>query len=322
MSERILVSICCLTFNHAPFIRKCLDGFLMQEGDFDIEVLIHDDASTDGTKEIIEEYKSAHPYIFYPIFQTENQGSKGGRSFTAKYNFPRCRGKYIALCEGDDYWTDSTKLKQQVEFLEQNNDYVLTGHDAIKITREGLIISQTCLEDIYKRDYSSTELKQSNLVLTLSMCFRNVSIIKYPPKESLKVKVGDLFIISMLGLYGKYKFMPNIKPAVYRVHTGGVWSLKSELDKNKMLCTTAKQLRNYYTRIGDKEMANYHSKKVLMYTVKTLNLSFENQKNLIQKIKCIYQFILDNKILLNPILFMKYIYFNKFKKRKTVKVVY
>lgn len=283
----------------------------MQKGDFDIEVLLHDDASTDGTKEIIEAYKEKYPAIFFPIFQKENQYSKGVRGFTAKYNFPRCRGKYIALCEGDDYWTDPTKIQQQVDFLEKNEDYVLTGHDAIKIAKDGTIIAQSCLEKNHQRDYSDSELKQANLVLTLSMCFRNVSVLKQLPKEALKVTVADLFLISILGQFGKYKYFTSIRPAVYRVHTGGIWSTKKEIEKKSMLVITAKQLRNYYYRIGDKQTAHYHSKKVLKYSLIIFKLSVQEQAGLIQKVKHIHRFVVDNQLLERPMLFIKYLYFNK-----------
>ena len=99
-----LVSICCITYNHAPYIRQCLDGFMMQQTNFTFEVLIHDDASTDGTADIIREYESKYPDIIKPIYQTENQYSKGVK-VSATFNFPRAKGKYIAMCEGDDYWT-------------------------------------------------------------------------------------------------------------------------------------------------------------------------------------------------------------------------
>ena len=311
MSDRILVSICCVTYNHQPYIKDCLDSFLMQKGNFDIEVLIHDDASTDGTKEIIEAYKEKYPDIFFPIFQIENQYSKGFRGFTARYNFPRCRGKYIALCEGDDYWTDPTKIQQQVDFLENNEAYVLTGHDAIKITKEGNLVAPTCLENIHQRDYSASELKQANLVLTLTMCFRNVSILKQLPKEAFKVTVADLFLISLLGQFGKYKYLTTIQPAAYRVHTGGIWSTKKEIEKKRMLLITAKQLKNYYYRIGDKQIALYHSKKVLMYSLTILKISMQDQRSIIEMIKHIHRFVVDNQLMTSPTLFIKYLYFKK-----------
>lgn len=124
-----LVSICCLTYNHTPFIRKCLDGFLMQKTDFPIEILIHDDASTDGTDDIIREYTAKYPDLIFPLFETENQYSKGhAGEMDIKYNYSRARGKYIAYCEGDDYWTEPLKLQKQVDFLEEHPEYSVCFH--------------------------------------------------------------------------------------------------------------------------------------------------------------------------------------------------
>ena len=122
MTNDIIVSICCITFNHAPYIRECLEGFMMQKTNFAFEILIHDDCSTDGTTEIIKEYESKFPEIIKPLYEEENQWVKGRRG-NKEFNFPRAQGKYIALCEGDDYWTDPLKLQKQVDFLEANPDY-------------------------------------------------------------------------------------------------------------------------------------------------------------------------------------------------------
>lgn len=127
MNKQIIVSICCITYNHEPYIRDAIEGFLMQKTDFPFEILIHDDASTDGTADIIREYEAKYPDIIKPIYQTENQYSKGIK-VSQVYQFPRAKGKYIALCEGDDYWTDPYKLQKQVDFLEANKECVLTCH--------------------------------------------------------------------------------------------------------------------------------------------------------------------------------------------------
>lgn len=122
-SKEVLVSISCITYNHVQYIRQCLDGFLMQHTNFAFEVLIHDDCSTDGTTEIIKEYELMYPDIIKPIYEKENQYQQGKPSGSVVWNFPRAQGKYIALCEGDDYWTDPLKLQKQVDFLEANPDY-------------------------------------------------------------------------------------------------------------------------------------------------------------------------------------------------------
>ena len=119
-----LVSIICLTYNQAQYIRKTLEGFVMQKTNFPIEILIHDDASTDETADIIREYENKYPQIIKPIYQQENQYSKKV-AIGATYIYPKVKGKYIALCEGDDYWIDPLKLQKQVDFLESHLDYAL-----------------------------------------------------------------------------------------------------------------------------------------------------------------------------------------------------
>ena len=117
-----LVSIDCITYNHEAYIRDALEGFLMQKTDFTFEVLIHDDASTDQTANIIRKYEKKYPDIIKPIYQKDNQYSKGIQ-ISRQFQYPRARGKYIAICEGDDYWIDPYKLQKQVDFLEAHHDY-------------------------------------------------------------------------------------------------------------------------------------------------------------------------------------------------------
>lgn len=128
--NRPLVSICCVTYNHAPFIRQCLDGFLMQQG-VDYEILIHDDCSTDGTTEIIRGYAAKYPDIIKPLYEEENQFCKPGRESMDFYNYRRAKGKYIACCEGDDYWTDPLKLQKQVDFMEAHPEYSVCFHGVV-----------------------------------------------------------------------------------------------------------------------------------------------------------------------------------------------
>ena len=125
--NEIMVSICCLVYNHEKYLRQCLDGFVKQKTNFKFEALIHDDASTDNSQNIIREYEKKYPEIIKPIYQTENQYSKRA-GVTWKIQFPRAKGKYIAMCEGDDFWTDEFKLQKQFDALEQNKDCVFCSH--------------------------------------------------------------------------------------------------------------------------------------------------------------------------------------------------
>jgi len=117
-----LVSVVCLTYNHEAYIRECLDGFVMQQTNFPIEIIVHDDASTDSTVTIVKEYEERYPHLFNNICRSENWYSQGkdiwGYLFTKK-----AKGKYITLCEGDDYWTDPLKLQKQVDFLEASSEF-------------------------------------------------------------------------------------------------------------------------------------------------------------------------------------------------------
>ena len=217
-----LVSISCITYNHAPYIRQCLDGFMMQQTNFAFEVLIHDDASTDGTTEIIKEYEENYPDIIKPLYEEENQWVKGRRG-SAVFNFPRAKGKYIALCEGDDYWTDPLKLQKQVDFLEANPEYVMCSH----MFKEYL---QT--ECKFRSDWRGTLKEGLNYdldrlihgywdfhPLTVMFCTAKLDLKEY----SLYPYSMDAVLFFHLLKKGKGYMIPE-EMGVYRIHSGGVWS--------------------------------------------------------------------------------------------------
>jgi glycosyltransferase involved in cell wall biosynthesis len=128
VDSKILVSISCLAFNHEPYIRDAIEGFLNQKTSFNFEVLIHDDASTDNTAKIIREYEGKYPDVIRPIYQEENQYSKRDGTI-GRLQRSRAKGEYYAICEGDDYWIDPYKLQKQVEFLENNPDFGVVHGD-------------------------------------------------------------------------------------------------------------------------------------------------------------------------------------------------
>ena len=264
-----MVSVAMITYNHEPFIREAIEGVLMQQTHFPYELVIGEDCSTDRTREICIEYQQKHPDKIRLLLNEKNLGMMP--NFIQTLN--ACSGKYIALCEGDDYWTDTMKLQKQVEFLEGNEEYVLTYHDAKVIDAAGEILIDTKLPCDFKEELHENELKQGNWVPTLSICFRNV--IKSYPKEMLKVINGDTFLISLLGHFGKGKFMKDIQAGNYRIHQGGVWSEREKFDKLSSSINTIKCLKKYYHKIGDQEMAEYYGSfskdladKILFQTVK------------------------------------------------------
>lgn len=213
-----LVSICCLVYNHEPYLRDCFEGFVKQKTSFPIEILVHDDASTDRSADIIREYTAKYPDLFKPIYQTENQGSKGVR-ISLKYQFPRAQGKYIALCEGDDYWTDPDKLQMQVDWLEKHPEYAMHFHRSELLYEADYPCGLKC-DSIEDRDYSATELFENWIAPTASICLKKESFSS-PIKHAENILNGDIFFIEKAAHIGKVRGCAK-KMSVYRIHATGV----------------------------------------------------------------------------------------------------
>lgn len=134
--EEVMVSVLCVAFNHQKYIRRCLDSIVGQKTSFKYEIIIHDDASSDGTQDIIREYSERFPNLIIPILQEENQYSKG-KDIVKNYLFPEASGKYIVECECDDYWCDENKLQRQVDVLEKHKECVLCVHATNSVDADG-----------------------------------------------------------------------------------------------------------------------------------------------------------------------------------------
>lgn len=224
-----MVSIICNTYNHEKYIKDTLDGFLMQKTNFKFEILIHDDASTDHTADIIREYEKKYPDIIKPIYQTENQYSKKNGAIR-KLQSERIKGKYTALCEGDDFWIDENKLQRQVDFMENNPDYTLCAHSHIIVnaeTKEKIEIYGKSNSD---RDLSVKEIiiKEGECMATNSMLFRSEYYINRP-KEFTSFPVGDYPLALYLAFSGKVRYMGTVMSA-YRFMADGSWSSKFATD--------------------------------------------------------------------------------------------
>lgn len=236
-----LVSICSITYNHEPYIRQCLEGFLMQKCNFNFEVLIHDDASTDSTADIIKEYEAKYPHLIKPIYQTENQYSKG-IMISPTFNWPRARGKYIALCEGDDYWTDPLKLQKQVDFLEANEDCSLCFHPVKMIFVNNMKRSFVKRPKKIPRDnkfgIKDAILGGGGFTPTNSMFFKK-SFLEEIPEWMTNAPVGDLPLMLLLSSNGKIGYVKDLM-SVHRVFVKGSWTSSLYNDKLKR--------KDHYTR--------------------------------------------------------------------------
>jgi len=228
-----LVSIICTAYNHELYIKQCLDSFIIQKTDFEFEVVINDDASTDKTASIIKEYEQKYPLIIKPIYQTENQYSKRSGLWRTIL-FPRAKGKYIAICEGDDYWTDPLKLQKQVDFMEKNGDFTLIcgGFKSIGPTGEKVEILENLLppdqEDEDGFYFTLRDFSKVWLTKTLTTLFRNIpDLTNYSTKYQFS---RDIHLFYHLLKSGKGYYMKQVL-GVYNKHEGGVFSLKSREQK-------------------------------------------------------------------------------------------
>lgn len=221
-----LVSISCITYNHENFIRDAIEGFLMQKTTFPVEILIHDDASTDKTASIVREYEEKYPHLIKPIYQTENQYSKRDGTI-GRIQRGRARGKYIAICEGDDYWTDSLKLQKQVEFLKKNSDCSLCFHASKSIRnnnpKDYILHRPKDIPLHNKFEMKHAILGGGGFMATNSMLFHR-KYIQDRPAWMEKTPVGDAPLMLLLASKGKIGYIDEVM-SVYRVMSSSTsWS--------------------------------------------------------------------------------------------------
>ena len=214
-----LVAINCITYNHEKYLRDALDGFVMQQTNFPFVAIVHDDASTDGTAEIIREYAEKYPDIILPIFETENQYSNLDGSVSRIMNaaLNAAGAKYIAYCEGDDYWTDPQKLQKQVDILESNTDFsmICSQYDALFQENGDMVKSiQSGKEEVLSLD----NILLNNKIATLTVLIRLDCVNEYRlfAKDCPKLIFADYPIWLFAATKGHIMKLPQ-STAVYRV---------------------------------------------------------------------------------------------------------
>ena len=217
------VSICCITYNHGKYIKKAIDSFLAQKRNFDIEILINDDASTDDTADIIREYEKKYPDIIKPLFHEENMYSKGVTNPSGVYNFPRASGKYIAMCEGDDYWCDENKLQMQVDYMEKNDNISFCFH-AAKIENLDATFSPNLI-----KPYENSGIINAAEVINKKVHYPTASLLlrtkymKELPKYYFECKVGDIPMQIISAKYGDAYYINKVM-SVYRMGVPTSWT--------------------------------------------------------------------------------------------------
>ena len=271
-----MVSIRCPAYNHEEYIANCLDGFLMQETNFPFEIVVHDDASTDRTAEIIREYEAKYPTIMRPIYETENQYRNG---LTRKIMDSHMRGKYIATCEGDDYWCAPDKLQKQVDFLETHPDYSACVHNFTRFDHrsgEGKVMfpqtegsfdniiategqgsayrghdGDVCFDDIITRWCVNNFYQAASWVFHRKIYFDMPEFFK-----SLKI-VSDWRWMIYFMLVGKVYYFKDVM-SVYRFMLSGSWTSKN-LTSTEMLMKGCVGEVESFRRLDAYSHKKYHS---------------------------------------------------------------
>jgi glycosyltransferase involved in cell wall biosynthesis len=231
----IMVSVCCITYNHKQFISQAIEGFLMQKTNFPFEIVIGDDCSTDGASEIIKSYAEKYPDKINVVSGEQNVGAHENMRRVVKH----CRGKYIALCEGDDYWTDPYKLQKQVDFLEQNTEYVTCCHytRVIDTDYNTLHVDPSPVPLVYT--YNDLLIGKQAETKTATVVYHNIPEVNHIFDEPWYF---DIFAVDkFLKIYATYKtgrkiyVMPEVM-SCYRNHVGGIWSMvKTEARKEMVI---------------------------------------------------------------------------------------
>lgn len=251
-----LVSILCHTYNHEGFLRDALNSFLMQETSFPFEIIVNDDASTDETRVILSQYKEKYPKIIKLILHSDNQYSRGKKPLS--FTYPEAKGKYVAICEGDDYWLDKNKIQFQFDLLENDKNLVVCYHDTVSVDNNNKYIGAT---KVNKKGYSSERMAESPFIPTLTRFFRRVEL-EWLHLNGLPVAM-DFVLTSYLSRYGGAGYVEGVLPGVYRLHEGGVWSLQSNLYQKRNAVDAMLFLAHRYDIEGNSRLRRFFVAKAM-----------------------------------------------------------
>ncbi|MCU4176721.1 glycosyltransferase family 2 protein [Carboxylicivirga sp. N1Y90] len=232
-----LVSVVVPTYRHEKFIDECINSIISQKTNFSFEIIIGEDGSDDDTLAICKKYAEKHTNLIRLFIRDRNtsnylEGNKTLFRFNNAWCRESARGKYIAMCEGDDYWTDSLKLQKQADFLESNPDYTLCFHAAdVFLQKEHRITKDTITKVPSESTSISHLIVRGNYIHTPTVMHRRENVVSPPPEFFYSI-VGDYFLNMLSAEKGLIKYLPETM-AIYRIHSGGVWSTKAE--KSRMI---------------------------------------------------------------------------------------
>lgn len=263
----VKVSVLCTAYNHEKFLRQCLDGFVMQKTNFKYEVIVHDDASTDGTKKIIEEYVKKYPELIKPIYQTQNQYSID-INIMDNILFPIAKGKYIAICEGDDYWCDENKLQIQYDFMEQHLECPACFHNTCKHDLLGDLKDENFHKWGKIHYLTEKEVFDIWLVHTSSFFTRR----EYFKKDdySKKYWFGDCVRLTTLFSKGPLAVLPQVMSVYNYNNTDGITVQIYNTEQKKKIIEKRMQRIEYYVAYNEKTNYRYdNAVKAAIYSYET-----------------------------------------------------
>jgi glycosyltransferase involved in cell wall biosynthesis len=225
----MILSIVCTAYNHEKYIRKTLEGFVKQKTDYKYKVIVHDDASTDKTRDIIDEFVKKYPNLFVTIYQKENQYSKGVDIYE-KFIYHLINTKYIALCEGDDYWCDENKIQVQIDYLENHPNCSMCVHNTLLINEKGESLNKNINNMHQNFSFRTVDVILNKRFHTSSYMYRSIYLKHYDTTFKMK-EVGDYPLAIFLSLYG-YIFYIDKTMSCYRLFAENSWT--DRMKKNKL----------------------------------------------------------------------------------------
>lgn len=272
--DKIMVSVCCITYNHQEYIAQALESFLMQDTDFRYEIIIGEDHSTDETRAIIQKYASKYIDSIRVVRHSQNVGAIRNQLSV----LGAARGKYIAMCDGDDFWTDPLKLQKQVDFLEAHPDYVICCHHTKVINDKDEVIYLKKKPEALEFNYDDVLLGKREETRVCSLMMRNLDEVKEIGKQDWYFKTYGsdtlLKLFAMASTGKKIYVLPQVM-ACYRLHTGGIWSMiDSRIRKKRMVSDFNLMVENFTYSAGLKrELLKFYLRQYFLFDVKNLRLN-------------------------------------------------
>lgn len=259
------LSVCIFTYNHCKYITKAIDGALSQLTDFDYEIVIGDDCSSDGTREIIQNYERKYPNRIKAIYNQKNLGMMQNNINTIL----ECKGEYIALLDGDDFWVENTKLQTQIDFLESNTDYSFCFHDGNIFVENGSNINSTCCNYTSNKDIFFKDVIYECGIPTFSIIFRSSAIRDYPPSWFKTLNAPDRPLFLLLADKGKGYYFDNCW-GTYRLHSNGCWTGQGYQSRWLTHLQIYRVLNKHFNYRYIKEFTFYQNKVFYLFALELL----------------------------------------------------